>query len=160
MTPAKSGFFERHRAKIECVGPGDCWLWAAGKNAKGYGQVWARGKNRYVHREAYEAVSGEGSADGLLVRHKCDTPACVNPDHLEIGTHADNMRDMVERGRQARVKGAGHSGAKLTEDKVRTIRADYMRGSHTHGLRAFARQYGVDMSLISMIVRRKIWAHI
>ena len=149
-------FFERHRDKIAFAGPDECWLWAAAKN-DGYGWVRARGKVRKAHREAFEAVNGP-TPDGLVVRHKCDVRACVNRAHLELGTRADNVRDMVERGRQARGEAVG--SAKLTEAHVREIRADYTRGSRTHGQQALARRFGVDQSLISLIVSRQSWAHV
>lgn len=152
-------FFERHADKIEYGAPSGCWLWTASTRGKGYGTVWVRGKKRYAHREAYEAVHGAGSANGLIVRHRCDTPLCVNPAHLVIGTVADNNRDMAERGRQVTPKGTAHGRAKLTDDDVRAIRAEYVRGSSMHGLRGLARKYGVHRSVIGRIVNRKLWVH-
>jgi len=87
-------FFEKHRDKIELGAPTGCWLWSASTSGIGYGGVRARGRQARAHREAYEAVNGEGSAAGLLIRHKCDVRACVNPDHLEVGTYTDNNRDL------------------------------------------------------------------
>ncbi len=78
-----------------------CWEWAASKNPDGYGhfQVFRRGKWRSLraHRIAYEQSYGEIPA-GLIVRHRCDNPRCVRPDHLELGTTKDNVRDLYERG--------------------------------------------------------------
>lgn len=161
-TLPEMGFFDKHADKIEFGAPSDCWLWTAATANKGYGTVRAGGKLRGAHRVAYEAAHGEGSAAGLVVRHRCDTPACVNPVHLEIGTHADNVRDMMERGRHVApgLKGGANASAKLTEDDVRTIRTAYVRGSRTHGLRALARPLGVDHSLIRKIVRHELWAHV
>lgn len=153
-------FFERHRAKIAFAGPGECWLWTAGKNSYGYGDVWARGKVRKAHRESYEDEHGEGSADGLVVRHKCDVRACVNPAHLELGTVSDNNRDMMERGRNAQAKGEANGSAKLTEADVRTIRATYVSGCREFGQHALGRRFGVTQSVICDIVRREIWAHV
>lgn len=157
-TLSETGFFGKHREKIDFHGAGGCWLWTAGKFRSGYGAVGSGGKVRRAHREAYEAENGAGSADGLVIRHKCDTPACVNPDHLEGGTVADNNRDRDKRGRQAR--GSTHGQATLTEAEVAKIRADCVPGSRTHGTRALGRQYGVSGSQISLIVRRATWAHI
>jgi len=153
-------FFEKHAAKIEYGAPSGCWLWTAGATGRGYGQVRSRGKVRYAHREAYENEHGTGSADGLVVRHKCDTPLCVNPDHLEIGTHADNIRDRDERGRHVALNGEACIWAKLTEADVRVIRATYVRRSRTHGQHALGRGFGVHHSVIGDIVRRKIWRHV
>lgn len=157
-TTLAEGFFQRHRAKIKFAGPDECWLWTAYKDGWGYGTVKARGKKRKAHREAYEAEHGVGSADGVMVRHRCDTPACVNPDHLEVGTHAENMRDMDERGR--RVIGEAHGCAKLTEDEVRTIRTIHVPRHRDLGQKALARRFGVAPTQISKIVNRERWAHV
>ena len=154
------GFFDKHAAKIELGAPTGCWLWSASTSGRGYGSVRARGKNQRAHREAYEAANGEGSAVGLVVRHKCDVRACVNRDHLEIGTYADNNRDMVERGRQVTPKGEANRSAKLTEADVKMIRATYVRYSATHGHRGLARQFGVDHTVIGDILRRENWKHV
>lgn len=156
----EEGFFDKHRDKINVAGPSDCWLWTAARLNTGYGAVWVRGKMRKAHREAYEAENGEGSADGLVVRHRCDTPACVNPAHLELGTQADNYSDMVKRGRQVALKGEAHGCAKLTEADVAVIRAIHIPGSRTHSLRALARKFGVNQSLIGKVVHRDIWTHV
>jgi hypothetical protein len=106
---------------------------------------------RLAHREAYEAVNGAGSAAGLVVRHRCDVRACVNPAHLQIGTHSDNVRDKVERGRHP---------TKLTEADVRTIRSEYVPRSKDFNLHVLASRFGVDQSLIALVVKRKIWRHV
>jgi hypothetical protein len=157
-TMPATGFFEKHRAKIAFAGPDECWLWTAGKLSQGYGAVNVRGKVMRAHRQAYEVENGAGSAEGFVVRHKCDTPACVNPAHLERGTVADNNRDMVERGRQ--VKGANNAAAKISEADVLAIRATYVRGCATHGQPALARRFGVSQALIGYVVRRELWKHI
>jgi hypothetical protein len=153
-----TGFFEKHRDKIAFGISTGCWLWAAAKTSTGYGNVRMGGGPRKAHREAYEAEHGAGSADGLVVRHKCDTRLCVNPDHLELGTQADNVRDRDERERQA--KGETNGRAKLTDDDVRAIRATYVLRSRTHGQAALARQFGVSGPLIGQITRRELWRHV
>ena len=159
----ETGFFNKHRNKIEFAGPDDCWLWTA-TTAMGYGRVRARGKMRYAHREAFEAERGPipvgTGCHGTCVRHRCDTPACVNPAHLELGTQADNVRDMTERGRQVAPKGYAHGRAKLTEVDVAAIRAAYVRGCREHGQGALARRFGVARTLVSRIVRREAWGHV
>lgn len=75
-----------------------CWEWTANALKSGYGRFKLDGKQMYAHRVAYELMVGL-IPPGVKVRHKCDNPPCVNPDHLELGTHADNMRDRDERGR-------------------------------------------------------------
>lgn len=91
-------FFERHSGKIEFGAPSGCWLWSGGIIPDGYGTVYVDKKTKYAHRVAYETAKGP-IPTGLYVLHKCDTPACVNPDHLRVGTQSDNMRDSIERGR-------------------------------------------------------------
>lgn len=152
------GFLEKHRAKIMPGERGDCWLWS-GALRNGYGAVRAGGKTHYAHRRAFEDAFGLGSADGLVVRHRCDVRACVNPSHLELGTQADNVRDMIERGRSryAPPKGEAHGCAKLTNAEVREIRGVYVPGDPVLGARGLARKYGVHNSLISLIVRNKLW---
>jgi len=80
-----------------------CWLWDKHKGPKGYGHMSYAGKQYAAHRLSYELASGTHPKD-MFVCHKCDTPACVNPDHLFLGTHDDNMKDMVSKGRGKVVK--------------------------------------------------------
>lgn len=149
------GFFEKHRDKITFAGPSECWLWSAGKFCNGYGSVRTRGKVRLAHRESYEDANGIGSAAGFVVRHRCDVRACVNPAHLEIGTHADNVRDKMERGR-CRVAGVN---SKISEADAQDIRAAYVYGSSTNGQYALARRFGVSRTHIGRILRRETWTH-
>jgi hypothetical protein len=100
-----------------------------------------------AHRVSWEMHFG-AIPHGLLVLHRCDNPPCVRPDHLFLGTIADNSRDMVAKGREAR------PNARLTVADVQDIRARLARGDV--GL-AISREYGVENSLISQIRRRKIW---
>jgi len=158
----RAGFFERYANKIEFGAPSGCWLWAGWNNGRGYGRIEVKGKYRKAHREAYEAIHGEGSANGWQVRHKCDTPECVNPDHLEIGTNADNVRDRQKRGRGfvPRFKGERCWNAKLTAEDIMAIRKNYVFRHPEFGGAALARRFGVDQTLVSAIVRKKAWRHI
>ncbi len=78
----------------------DCWNWLANKYPNGYGQFQLEGKPRSAHRLSYELAYGP-IPKGLVVRHKCDNPGCVRPEHLELGTQADNVQDSVRRSRNA-----------------------------------------------------------
>lgn len=80
------------------VADNGCWLWTGTMQNAGYGEVIVNGNRRLAHRVIYELHHGP-IASGLVVRHRCDTPACVNPDHLLSGTQADNIHDMHARGR-------------------------------------------------------------
>ena len=122
------------------------------RNPYGYGQS----RNRLAHREAYAEARGMTTEDmkGLVVLHSCDNPPCVNPDHLSVGTQADNIADCVAKGRNA--KGVKHAAAKLTEADVLAIRADRSGASQSE----LAKRYNVQQPLISRILNRKIWTHL
>lgn len=149
MKPAAlSRFWER-------VTRGDgCWEWQGTKLANGYGCLKSGGKMLKAHRAAWELVNGAIS-DGMCVCHRCDNPACVRPDHLFLGTNADNMADKVAKGRQP--YGERSAQAKITEHDVvdiRTLRAFGARQS------ALARAFGVSQQLVSAICNRLVWSHV
>ena len=137
----------------------ECWLWQAAKTGSGYGSfnVPEVSATMSAHRVSYWMKTGECPPDDLLVRHKCDTPLCVNPHHLEIGTVADNSRDMMERARHKRPDSVGEANgnAKLTADNVATIRQLIEAGKNNT---VIARQFGVTHSMISRIRRGQSWA--
>lgn len=89
---------QRFWAKLNRRGPRECWEWSGCKNENGYGQLYANGSARGAHRVAWELMRG-AIPDGRSVLHRCDNPACCNPDHLFLGDHTANMRDMVAKGR-------------------------------------------------------------
>lgn len=124
-----------------------CWLWTSCVNRKGYGRFSVGGRTgsaRIAHRVSWELYQGS-IPKGMHVLHKCDTPECVNPDHLYIGINNDNVKDAIDRGHYAR---------KLTPDQVRLIRY-----SSTHRGK-LAKQFGVSIALIYMIRNRKAWRHV
>jgi hypothetical protein len=94
------------------------------------------------------------------VRHRCDNPPCVNPDHLLIGTLADNIHDMDSRGRRKSPRGTAHYHAKLTDAEVLAIRASYTPRSPTNGARALARKYGVSYQAVRQVILRNTWTHV
>lgn len=129
-------------------GPDSCWPWIAFRDKSGYGTTYWRGRRGLkAHRVAYEICYGS-IAKGLLVIHSCDNPSCCNPSHLRLGTHLDNMKDKMARGRQAR--GSRNGGSKLSEVDVVRIRNLISSG---------ANQSAVAPQTISQIVRRVIWSH-
>ena len=135
---------------------GSCWIWNAQTNRDGYGVVFLQGFMKFSHRVSYELHKGE-IPEGLLVRHSCDVRACVNPDHLLLGTHADNVRDRVLRDRTYRALGESHPSAKLTESDVREIRVKHASGETQTAL---GHEYGVSSRQIGYIVHRKKWKHV
>ena len=88
----------------------DCWCWTATVNSKGYGSMSINGKSYSAHRVSFYIHNGY--LPRLNVLHSCDTPRCVNPKHLFLGTQLDNVRDMIEKGR-ANMKGLKYSGRYL-----------------------------------------------
>jgi hypothetical protein len=122
------------------------------KDKNGHVNIRVDGKLKFLHRLSYENTYGE-IPEGLIVRHKCDEPSCFNPDHLELGTHADNVRDRVERNRSA--IGTSNGRAKLDEEKVKEI-----RNNNDNTIAGLARQYGVDRRVIRDIKQRKTWKHV
>lgn len=132
-----------------------CWEWQGPLRTDGYGRC----GNTAAHRVAYEIAHGP-VPDGLYVCHQCDNPLCCNPDHLWVGTPADNYWDMRNKGRlRAQTPCGEHSPhARLTEADVREIRALYATGDHSQA--GLARRYGVRPATISKIVTRRKWKHI
>lgn len=122
----------------------DCIIHRCKPNPEGYCKVYHEGKVVGAHRLAYTEHHGIplSSIAGQLVRHKCDVRNCVNPEHLELGTHQDNTDDRESRGRGA--KGERSGAAKLTDAQCLEMRAVYVKGSKTHGSVALAAQYGVS----------------
>lgn len=112
----------------------------------GYPHVWRDGKGTTAHRFIYEEHVGP-IPFGLLVRHKCDVRKCINPDHLELGTNADNSNDCKIRGRLNTPKGEARSDTKLTDAQIEEIRGSSM--SQT----ALAKKFGVGQPYISRVVR-------
>jgi hypothetical protein len=123
----------------------------------GYGQVFWINKQRSTHRLAWELSTGI-DADGLCVCHHCDNPKCANPDHLFIGTSAENTADRTAKGREARGEKANHSD--LKERDVIDIRLRCVVGSKRFGYTALAKEYGVTPSSIANIIKRKYWTHL
>lgn len=150
-------FFEHHAARISPEPNSGCWLWTGAAQPKGYGTVWSGGRYIGAHVAAYTAARGPVLLGGV-VRHTCDMPCCVNPDHLLCGTYRDNMRDMYERGRSRHTHtfpaGAAHPLAKLTEGDVREIRSSTERPTE------LARKFGVSYGQIWLIRTGRGWRHI
>lgn len=130
-----------------------CWEWNGRRDRQGYGQTWFGGRNRKVPKLAYEGWCGE-VAPGLVVRHRCDNPPCLNPDHLLLGTPADNARDKVERGRTVNLHGEDSPCAIRTAAEIQEIRALHAQG---WSYRRLARHFSLDIGYVGRIIRREIW---
>lgn len=134
----------------------DCVISTFAKDKAGYARCCFRGKTVLHHRMIYCIAAGVDmdAIAGLSVMHTCDNPGCINPAHLKLGTHADNMQDKKNKGRAPRGEDAGRS--KLTEKQVIEIRGLAAIIQY----RLLAAQYGVSVPTIKDIVSRKIWKHI
>lgn len=137
-----------------------CWLWTAARNTKGYGRFRVDGNLVSPHRFAYELEVGP-IPNGLWVLHHCDNPRCVNPGHLFLGTHSDNMRDSFAKGRmdmQGRGVKAGRALARLPDDEAKTAIEEYRGGRKTQvGL---AGEYGISVRAMGDIIRRTSYKHL
>lgn len=141
-------------SRVDIRGPDECWPWIAGLDSNGYGYFEERknGKRKHIiaHRRAYELgvgpiPPGEGYY-GTVIRHTCDTPACQNPAHLTPGTQKQNMRDMAVRERG--------SATKITASDAIAIRSD------DRPYLDIAAQYGIKISSVCDIKKRRTWKHV
>jgi len=128
-----------------------CWVWTAA-NTKGYGVLGEGSKLLIAHRYSYELHYGTNPGE-LAVCHTCDNPSCVRPDHLFLGTKADNNADMARKGRSCR--GEARQNHRLREADVRLIRCLIAAGVSTYA--GVARQFSVSESLIRGIAKRQRW---
>lgn len=115
------------REKLEAyskVSPTGCIEWQRAKAGNGYGNISiGNGKWDYAHRVSYKVHKGE-IPEGYVVRHTCDNPCCVNPDHLLIGTQWDNVQDAISRGRASKppvFMGASNNKTKLTDEEIQLV---------------------------------------
>lgn len=150
---AEGDAIERFHQKYE-INESGCWMWTGGTrpNSKGvpYPRHWTDDfKSISAHRFSFELVHG-AIPQGMYVCHKCDTPLCVNPDHLFLGSHQDNMRDMVAKQRSFVGRGEDKKGrAKLTNQQADQIRK--MSMSHTK----IGAMFGVSATTIGRIKRKE-----
>lgn len=144
-----------------------CWEWTAYKNKWGYGEFEFKGRKVRVHRLI---MSSQGyKIEGLIIRHTCDNPKCINPFHLLMGSHADNIRDRDQRkrGRWFGMKGSKHPQAKHKEDEIREIRKKhlllprYESGKIQNGkLRELAQSLNLPYGTLRNIVDNYQWKHV
>lgn len=155
---------DRFEAKIERCPMSGCWLWSDAPDDCGYGRLGLPGNQMVkAHRLSYELHRGP-IPDGLQVLHSCDTPPCVNPDHLFLGTHDDNMADRERKGRGNYVPpparpGSLHPRARLSENIVLRLRQQVANGEHVN-LSVEAPLLGVAISSLSRALSGRTWTHV
>lgn len=179
LTARSITFYNRHITKTET-----CWIWDP-LEENGYGRFSYKNKRAAAHRVAWIIANKKEIPKGLCILHRCDNKACVNPGHLFTGTHLDNMRDKVKKGRQrkgdnhyARTKpwllargkqhgltknpqraarGQKHGCAKLNDEKVRLIRKQFTAGATARDLSV---RFGVDEDRIKGVAKGILWSHV
>ena len=154
-TEQKELFWSRVEVPFQ---PSDCWEWKGGRDKGGYGKLKLAGVWYKSHRIAYFLFDPTFD-QSLLICHQCDNPSCVNPNHLFVGTSADNMRDMKEKGRDCGNKIRGGSlnpGAKLSEKDVIEIRSMYPGTTQIE----IAKKFGIHQATVSEIIRKVSWTQI
>lgn len=134
----------------------DCWVWQGNRVRGLYGHFSEGSSTFKAHRWIYECLHG-AIPDGQVVRHHCDNPGCVNPEHLALGTPSQNVMDAVTRGRWADRRGEKHPLAQLDAEKVRAIRALSACGNTQHRI---ATQFGISRQQVGKIIRRENWGHV
>lgn len=159
----------RFWAKVNKDGPivraelGPCWIWTASTQAYGHGQLRIDGRSIFAHRISWEVANLQSIPQGMCGCHKCDNPPCVNPDHIFIGTHTDNMQDAWRKGRSGpklhpeRMKrGEQNGAAKLKESDVMFIKVAARKGNYS----SLGREFGVNHSTIMKIATGRYWKHV
>lgn len=139
---------DRFWTKVRIGGLDDCWPWLAGIHPAGHGMF----DKQYAHRFAWAYTHGP-IPKGLCICHHCDNPPCCNPRHLFIGTQADNVRDMWNKGRGQRYR------ARLTSECVTEIRRAHATGQFAKWS-DLGRQFGIEGGHAQQIVLRQIWRHV
>lgn len=133
------------------------------KDPQGYGSIQVNGKTERHHRVAYCQANNVTleSIKGLVIMHKCDNPSCINPEHLAVGTHADNTADMYAKGRNAINpppvhRGTANGNSKLTEDKVKEIKIMLTKNKYS----TVAEAFGISKATVAQIATGKTWKHV
>lgn len=133
-----------------------CWLWSAARNRDGYGVLKANGQSVYAHRFSWAEKHGE-IPEGICVLHRCDTPACANPDHLFLGTRGDNARDKSRKGRCHNNKGERHGRSILSEAQAREVLRLIRTGESQSKIAA---DFGISKTAVCNINTGRRWSHI
>lgn len=134
-----------------------CWEWIGCLHEQGYGIARREGQKVLAHRLSWEIHFGKIPI-GMEICHRCDNPKCVKPDHIFVGTHQDNMRDMMAKGRNADMNGEKNGNHKLNAGDIKNIRSLYTTGNYSQ--RELAMKFDVHQTNIGHIVRANTWMDI
>lgn len=145
---------ERFWEKVDKKSDDECWEWKGATNGVGYGVGYYNKKIEYAHRIAWMIKNNE-IKDNLFVCHHCDNKICVNPKHLFLGTHSDNMRDRNKKGRGNIREGEQCSHSKLRSSDVSEIRSVYKNKLFSQY--ELANIFGVHVMTINNAISRKTW---
>ena len=143
------------RLMEKVLGSEQCWIWDASLNNYGYGTFWYKDRHDIAQRASYELFVGDIPADKFVL-HSCDNPSCINPHHLFVGTHQDNMADMVAKGRSK--QGEINRFSKLKTEQVIEILRLYKNGFKNKT--ALAKRFSVKPPTIHKIVTGQSWKNI
>lgn len=137
-----------------------CWLWTSATVGKGYGDLTFQRRHQLAHRFAWQLATGRTIPAGRVVRHRCDNPPCVRPDHLELGTAAQNVRDSYERRRRTGntvTRGTARPNAVLTDELVAEMRRAARTG---RSITSIAKALGIAHSTAHRAIRGFGWPHV
>jgi hypothetical protein len=159
-TDALKAIWARVRKSPE---PDGCWIYEGHISKAGYGRVHLDGKQQQAHRALYVATTGANLTPSQFVCHKCDSPPCVRPDHMFVGTQKENIADMIAKGRKFLTVGGYKCNSVLTEEKVRAAREWYRTertNHHKWGLRAYARSIDIHFKTLKDAILGRTWKHL
>ena len=153
-------YVERFISRVDSS-QGGCHNWLRGCDGQGYGAFRTPVGLFKAHRLSLAARLGRYPASDEHVLHSCDNPTCCNPEHLRLGTHAENMQDMFARNRRKAARGERASRSKLTEKQVEEIREVYTPNCKTPGRRSsdIAARYGITRQQVNAIGKGRSWSN-
>lgn len=164
--PYSAKIIKRFWARVNIKDPDECWEWQAGFNSAkpgyDYGCLYFERRSHLANRVSLSIKIGRRLKKEEHACHTCDNPRCCNPNHIFLGSHLANMRDMYAKGRNRPTRGEAHPGSKLTEEGVRRIRklTKLREKYNKYTLKYFADRYEVDASLVKAVILRRAWKHV